>query len=124
MARRTLGFAADAQMTSTGGHSFFGAALNDYMTHIACGLVRGLRQLPGKLALLYGQGEYVTKHHAIVLAARPPERDQLTENYSVQADADARRGPVPPLVLDYAARPRSRPSPSSTPATARRSMAW
>jgi acetyl-CoA C-acetyltransferase len=102
MARRTLGLAADAQMTSTGGHSFFGAALNDYMTHAACGLVRGLRQLPGKLALLYGQGEYVTKHHAIVLAARPPEHDQLTENYSVQAEADARRGPVPPLVLDYA----------------------
>lgn len=100
MARRTLGLPADAQMTTTGGHSFFGAALNNYMTHAACGLVRGLRERPGKLALLYGQGEYVTKHHAIVLASRAPQ-EALSADYSVQSQADARRGPVPPLVLQY-----------------------
>jgi acetyl-CoA C-acetyltransferase len=102
MARRTLGLAADAQMTSTGGLSFFGAPLNNYMTHAACGLVRALRGSPGKAALLYGQGEYVTKHHALVLGASPPPPGALRDDYSVQALADARRGDVPAFVTDYA----------------------
>ncbi len=102
MARRTLGLAADAQMTSTGGLSFFGAPLNNYMTHAAAGLVRALRQAPDRLALLYGQGEFVTKHHALVLGSRPPAPGTLREDYSVQAEADARRGPVPSIVADYA----------------------
>ena len=102
MARRTLGLAADARMTSTGGLSFFGAPLNNYMTHAACGLVRALRAAPGKAALLYGQGEYVTKHHALVLGADPAPPGALAEDYSVQARADARRGPVPALLLDHA----------------------
>ena len=102
MARRTLGLAPDAQMTSTGGLSFFGAPLNNYMTHAAAGLVRALRQRPGQLALLYGQGEYVTKHHALILASRRPLPDEpLEPDYSVQADADARRGAVPDLLLEY-----------------------
>ena len=102
MARRTLGLAADARMTSTGGLSFFGAPLNNYMTHAAAGLVRALREDRDKLALLYGQGEFVTKHHALVLASKPPAPDALQEDYSVQSVADARRGPVPPVVADHA----------------------
>jgi len=103
MARRTLGLAPEARMTSTGGLSFFGAPLNDYMTHAAAGLVRALRDAPaGKAALLYGQGEYVTKHHALVLSSRPPPQGLPRPDYSVQAAADARRGAVPPLVLRYA----------------------
>lgn len=102
LARRTLGLPATAALTCTGGLSFFGAPLNNYMTHAAASLVRGLRERPGTLALLYGQGEFVTKHHAIVLASQPPERDLLTPDYSVQSVADGRRGPVPELVLDYA----------------------
>lgn len=103
MARRTLGLPADAQMTSTGGLSFFGAPLNNYMTHATAGLVRALREQPGKLALCYGQGGYLTKHHAVILSSRPPQaHEALTPDYSVQAVADARRSPVPPLIYEYA----------------------
>lgn len=98
MARRTLGLAADARMTSTGGLSFFGAPLNNYMTHAAAGLVRALRADRDKLALLYGQGEFVTKHHALLLASRPPVPGMLRDHYSVQSEADARRGRVPAVV--------------------------
>lgn len=101
MARRTLGLAPDAQMTSTGGLSFFGAPLNDYMTHAAAGLVRALRSAPGKTALLYGQGEYVTKHHALVLGSSPPPNGLPPADYSVQAAADTRRGPVPTFIERY-----------------------
>jgi acetyl-CoA C-acetyltransferase len=101
MARRTLGLAPDAQMTSTGGLSFFGAPLNNYMTHAAAGLVRALRQAPGKTALLYGQGEYVTKHHALILGSAPSPRGLPREDYSMQAAVDRRRGPVPPFLTSY-----------------------
>ena len=63
MARRTLGLGPDVQPTVTGGLTFFGAPLNTYMTHAACAMVRKLRN-GGKLGLLYGQGGFVTKHHA------------------------------------------------------------
>lgn len=101
MARRTLALPADAVLTAAGGLSFFGAPLNNYMTHAAAALVRGLRERPQGLALLYGQGGYVTKHHAIVLAPQAPQNDLLDDDYSVQRQADARRGDVPPLALDH-----------------------
>lgn len=102
MARRTLGLPETALLSVTGGLSFFGAPLNDYMTHAACAMVRRLREQPGAAGLLYGQGEYVTKHHALVVSTRPSAQGELAETYSVQDPADAARGPVPEFLLDYA----------------------
>jgi acetyl-CoA C-acetyltransferase len=95
MAGRHLGLGEDAVPTTTGGLTFFGAPLNNYMTHAAAGMLRALRAAPGSAALLYGQGEFVTKHHAVVLASRPPRATRLPQDYGVQAEADHRRGPVP-----------------------------
>ena len=39
------------------------------------------------LGLLYGQGGFVTKHHALVLSRQPP-REALKQDTSVQAEAD------------------------------------
>jgi acetyl-CoA C-acetyltransferase len=102
MARRSLGLPEEAVPTVTGGLTFFGAPLNGYMTHAICAMVRRLREAPGRAGLLYGQGEFVTKHHALVLGGqfdRPAD-----EPVSVQAEADSRRGPVPPVVEDAAGR--------------------
>jgi acetyl-CoA C-acetyltransferase len=98
MARRTLGLGADVQPTVTGGLTFFGAPLNTYMTHAACAMVRKLRN-GAKLGLLYGQGGFVTKHHALVLSRQPP-RHALAQDTSVQAEADRRRGAVPGFVTE------------------------
>jgi acetyl-CoA C-acetyltransferase len=95
MARRSLGLGADIQPSVTGGLTFFGAPLSTYMLHAACAMVRRLRE-GGGTGLLYGQGEFVTKHHALVLSGNTGA--PLGENYSVQSDADARRGPVPETV--------------------------
>jgi acetyl-CoA C-acetyltransferase len=101
MARRTLGLSADVTPTVTGGLTFFGAPMNDYMTHAAVAMTRRLRD--GGTGLLYGQGEFVTKHHGLVLADRPaPEGGRPLEDISVQAVSDARRGPVPAFVEDAA----------------------
>ncbi len=95
MAARRLGLPLGVAPTTTGGLTFFGAPLNNYMTHAAAAMTRALREKPGSAALLYGQGEFVTKHHAVVLASRPPREFRLPQDYSVQAEADSRRGPVP-----------------------------
>ena len=95
MARRSLGLGADIEPSVTGGLSFFGGPLSVYMLHAACAMVRCLRG--GGTGLLYGQGEFVTKHHALLLSADAAPQP-LAQDYSVQADADRRRGAVPPLV--------------------------
>jgi acetyl-CoA C-acetyltransferase len=98
MARRTLGLGADVQPTVTGGLTFFGAPLNTYMTHAACAMVRKLRD-GARLGLLYGQGGFVTKHHAMVLSRAKPKHE-LAQDTSVQAEADRNRGVVPEFVTE------------------------
>jgi acetyl-CoA C-acetyltransferase len=98
MARRTLGLGPDVQPTVTGGLTFFGAPLNTYMTHAACAMVRKLRG-GARLGLLYGQGGFVTKHHALVLSRQAPQ-GPLAQDTSVQAEADRHRGTVPEFVTE------------------------
>jgi acetyl-CoA C-acetyltransferase len=104
MARRTLGLPEGVTPTVTGGLTFFGAPMNDYMTHAAVAMTRRLRGssgLGGGTGLLYGQGEFVTKHHGLVLADRPaPDGVRPLEEISVQTAADARRGAVPAFIED------------------------
>jgi acetyl-CoA C-acetyltransferase len=102
MARRTLGLGADVQPTVTGGLTFFGAPLNTYMTHAACAMVRSLRD-GASLGLLYGQGGFVTKHHALIMSRQAPSRP-LAQNTSVQHEADRHRGPVPAFVTEATGR--------------------
>lgn len=96
MAGDTLGEEMLDRPTVAGGLSFFGGPLNSYMLHAAAAMVRAVRAGQGARGLLYGQGEYLTKHHALVLGREPggarPGR--------VQAIADAARGLVPELRPD------------------------
>lgn len=103
MARRAAGLAEGSTLTTTGGLSLFGAPLNNYMTHAVAAMMRELRRQRGATArrgLLYGQGGYACTHHALVLSTQPPAA-ALSRDYSVQAAADARRGPVPALDIGY-----------------------
>lgn len=101
MARRVLQLPSQVRLTSIGGLSFFGAPLNNYMTHAAAGVVRQLRNQRGGSALLYGQGEFVTKHHALLLGSTLPQRDLAASDGDVQARADRQRRPVPELIDDF-----------------------
>lgn len=100
MTRRVLGLRDDVVPTVTGGLSFFGAALNNYMTHATCAMVRYLREGRADSGLLYGQGEFVTKHHALFVSRTPP-RVPINKDYTVQAEVDRRRGVVPLLLTEY-----------------------
>ncbi|MDB5970163.1 MAG: enoyl-CoA hydratase [Hydrocarboniphaga sp.] len=97
MALRTLGLDPKQHApTVTGGLSFFGGPLNNYMTHAVCAMVRTLREHPSEIGLLYGQGGFVNKHHALIVSTQPPET-ALAADYSVQDVADQNRDIVPPL---------------------------
>jgi acetyl-CoA C-acetyltransferase len=93
MARRTLQLPPDFHPSVSGGLSFFGGPLNNHMTHAACAMVRAIRE-GAELGLLYGQGEFVTKHHALLLSREPQGEACLLDEGTQQA-ADLLRGPVP-----------------------------
>jgi hypothetical protein len=71
------------------------------MTHAASSMVRALRGQQNSIGLLYGQGGYLTKHHAIVLGSQASNTSQLSHAYSVQDIADSRRSSVPELNLTF-----------------------
>ena len=90
LAQRTLDLAASTEPTVTGGLSFFGAPLNNHMTHAACAMVQRIRSGASN-GLLYGQGEFVTKHYGLALAREPAISDgihDITLNAGVQQRAD------------------------------------
>jgi hypothetical protein len=70
MAAVHLGIDPTAELSVAGGLSFFGGPANNYMMHAIASMVERLRSGPG-LGLLYGQGEFVTKHHALVVRSGP-----------------------------------------------------
>lgn len=101
MARRMLGMPVDAVMTQAGGLTFFGGPGNNYMTHGMTAMVRSLRAGAGDCGLVYGNGEYVTKHHAAILARRAPPEGVRVGNDDLQAEVDAGYGAVPTLLEAY-----------------------
>jgi hypothetical protein len=72
MAAGHLGLPRSTELSVTGGLSFFGGPGSNYMLHAAAAMVERLRLRPTKHAVLYGQGEFVTKHHALVLGSEMP----------------------------------------------------
>ena len=100
MARRELGLGTDRPLTVHGGLTFGGGPIGNYMTHAAAAMVRKLRQ-EGEYGLLYGNGGHYTHNHALVLATHPVAGVSFPQDYHVQAEADARRGPIPPAGDDY-----------------------
>lgn len=96
MAADVLGEGAAQRPTVTGGLSFFGGPLNSYMLHAAVAMVEAIRAGEGRNGLLYGQGEYVTKHHGLLLMREAGQAG----SYDLGAQADAARGSVPPIVRE------------------------
>src|SRR6185369_17177264 len=52
-----------------------------------------------RLGLLYGQGGFVTKHHALVVSKAPP-REALAQETSVQGEADRSKRAVPEFATE------------------------
>ena len=73
MARRVLGAQATQPLTVAGGLTFFGAPLNNYMTHAAVAMVQRLREAPfaARAALRPGRVRHQAPHAGARLASAP-----------------------------------------------------
>ena len=101
MARRTLGWPIERPTSVYGGLTFGGGPIGNCMMHAAAAMVLRLRDDPGS-GLILANGGFATHNHAIMLSSRRFGGQQFPQDYSVQAEADARRKPVPPLLDHYA----------------------
>jgi acetyl-CoA C-acetyltransferase len=70
LAVEMLGLRDGVPRTATGGLNAFGAPANNYSMHAVVGVTSAVRA-GAPLGLVYGNGEVVTKHHALLLADRP-----------------------------------------------------
>jgi acetyl-CoA C-acetyltransferase len=141
LALLALGLPPETPTSVTGGLTAFGGPANNYCGHAVVAAVRRLRD-GGRNAFVYGNGELVTKHSAIVLsrsahpdgyvgepevlavdAPHPPVRDDIrgaasVETYTVEYD---RAGtPVKGFVIGRAADGVRFPALSFDPPTLRR----
>lgn len=85
LARRHLGLSRERRLTTAGGLNAFGGPGNNYALHAVASMVERLRA-GARLGLVHGNGEYLTKHHALLLGAGPHPRGYV-----------GREAPVTPL---------------------------
>ena len=61
-------------LTVTGGLPYAGGPGNNYTLHGLASMVEKLRERPGSVGLVTGNGWYLTKHSAVVCSVAPPEK--------------------------------------------------
>jgi acetyl-CoA C-acetyltransferase len=100
MARRSLDWPVDQQITAFGGLTFGGGPIGNYMSHAIASMVEDLRDQKG-VALLFANGGYATHNHAIILSGNPLPDASFPHDFDCNAAARVRRGPVPPIDEAY-----------------------
>jgi acetyl-CoA C-acetyltransferase len=87
IAARELGLSETAPLTVTGGLTFGGGPLNNYVMHSIARMAELLREQPGARGLVTANGGNLYKHAHCVYSSAPPETGFRLEN--VQAEIDA-----------------------------------
>jgi hypothetical protein len=94
-----VGWAEDRDLSVAGGLTFYGGPASSYANCAVTAMVRRLRSAgPGRVALVHGNGLFMTRHHAVVLSTDPPPRFPAARVLPPDPPAD---GPVP-LTVDPA----------------------
>ena len=89
-----IGLPLDRPLTVTGGLTFNGGPLNNYVMHSIARMAEILRQEPGKRGLITANGGMLTKHAFGVYSSEPPASPYRHQD--VQAEVDA----LPTRTLD------------------------
>jgi acetyl-CoA C-acetyltransferase len=100
MARRVIGWPLHQPATVFGGLTFGGGPVGNYMSHAVVSMVLGLRER-GRYGLLFANGGLATHSHSMVLGRAAFGPNTFPQNFDCQSEADAIRGPVPPIEEDY-----------------------
>jgi acetyl-CoA C-acetyltransferase len=85
--------------TVTGGLPYAGGPGNNYTLHAVAGMVECLREEPGRQGLVTGNGWYLTKHSASVLASAPPPRPPVANAFASASETGSTSPKAPPLPL-------------------------
>jgi len=91
VATEELGIGEDRQLTVTGGLTFGGGPLNDYVMHAIATMVEVLRGDPGSKGLVTANGGFLTKHAFGVYSTEPPAGPFRHENLQERVDLLPRR---------------------------------
>ena len=91
VAARELGLSLDRRLTVTGGMTFGGGPLNNYVMHAIARSVELLRERPGALGLVTANGGMLTKHALCLYSTRPPEKPFQWEDVQAEVEATPKR---------------------------------
>lgn len=86
-----LGLDVSKPLTVTGGLTFGGGPLNNYVMHSIARMVELLRAAPASRGMITANGGFLTKHAFGLYAATPPKQDFQHEDVQAQVDATPRR---------------------------------
>jgi acetyl-CoA C-acetyltransferase len=100
MARRILPWPLERRHSVYGGLTFGGGPIANCMTHAVATMTQKLRQA-GRHGLIFANGGYATHNHTLVLTREPVPAGSFPQRHDHQNEADALRGPVPPLIEGY-----------------------
>lgn len=95
VAANELGLALERQLTVTGGMSFAGGPWGNYVTHSIATMADVLRNDPGSVGLVTGNGGYLTKHSFGVYSTTPPATPYRWEDCQAAVDATPQRQGAP-----------------------------
>ena len=87
VAAKELGLAEDRPLTVTGGLTFGGGPLNNYVMHSIARMVELLREKPGGWGLITANGGNLYKHVHGIYSSAPPETDFQHINMQDEIDA-------------------------------------
>lgn len=94
VAAAELGLSEERPLTVTGGLTFGGGPLNDYVMHGIARMGEVLRADPGKVGLCTANGGFLTKHAFGVYSTEPPAEGFRHESCQAAVDALPRREAV------------------------------
>lgn len=87
VAAQELGLSLERPLTVTGGLTFGGGPLNNYVMHSIARMVELLRAEPGARGLITANGGFLTKHAFGVYSSEPPAEPFCHEDLQAQVDA-------------------------------------
>jgi acetyl-CoA C-acetyltransferase len=91
LAAEALGIPADRPLTVTGGNTFGGGPLNDYVLHAIARMVEVLREDKGTMGMVTSNGGYLAKHAFGIYSTEPPKDGFQYANLQSEVDAEPQR---------------------------------
>jgi acetyl-CoA C-acetyltransferase len=86
VAARELGLSTDKPLTVTGGLTFGGGPLNNYVMHSIARMIEVLREKPGEKGLITANGGFLTKHAFGIYSTEAPAKE--FQYADVQSEVD------------------------------------